>query len=117
MPRFQADNVTGKTCPVIRDDVLGVIADNPDADRRHLAAILGCSEQTVQRRLEGNNVRGGKSGTHTRVLLISGLVERWASDTLGFSFTTVVCGTKIRVGLTADGIPIATVLLTSSSIC
>ena len=34
----------------------------------------------MQRRLEGNNVRGGKYTTPTRVLLTSGLVTQWAAE-------------------------------------
>ena len=78
MPRFQADNVARKTSPITREDVLAAQDANPDANRHGLAAILGCSEQTVQRRLEGNNVRGGKHSTPTRVLLTASLVENWA---------------------------------------
>ncbi len=80
MPRFAADNLTRKTSPVTRDDVLEAMEAHPGANRRQLAARLGCSEQTVQRRLEGNNARGGKHTTPTRVLLTSGLVEKWALD-------------------------------------
>ena len=80
MPRFQADNVTRKTSPITRGDVLAAIEEHPYANRHELAALLGCSEQTVQRRLEGNNARGGKHTTPTRVLLTSGLVERWALE-------------------------------------
>ncbi|MCY3578900.1 MAG: site-specific DNA-methyltransferase [bacterium] len=80
MPRFQADNVTRKTSPITRADVLAALEDHPGSNRHELAALLGCSEQTVQRRLEGNNVRGGKHGTPTRVLLTGGLVEQWAVD-------------------------------------
>ncbi len=78
MPRYQADNIARKTSPVTRDDVLAAMAAHPDARRHELAAMLGCSEQTVQRRLEGNNVRGGKHDTPTRVLLTNGLIEQWA---------------------------------------
>lgn len=80
MPRFQADNVRNKKSPVTREDVLRAKESRPDATRHELAAILGCSEQTVQRRLEGNNVRGGKHSTPTKVLLTSGMVEKWAAD-------------------------------------
>ena len=80
MPRFAADNLTRKTSPVTRDDVLEAMEAHPGANRRQLAARLGCSEQTVQRRLEGNNARGGKHTTPTRMLLTSGLVEKWALD-------------------------------------
>ena len=80
MPSFQADNVRNKKSPVTRDDVLRAKQSCPDATRHELAAMLGCSEQTVQRRLEGNNVRGGKHSTPTKVLLTSGLLEGWAAD-------------------------------------
>ena len=52
MPRFQANNVGRKTSPVTREAVLAAQMANPDAGRRKLAGLLGCSEQTVQRRLE-----------------------------------------------------------------
>ena len=42
--------------------------------------MLGCSEQTVQRRLEGNNARGGKYECSTKVLLTGAMVEKWAAD-------------------------------------
>ena len=78
MPRYQADNISRKTSPITREDVLAALESNPDADRHTLARLLGCSEQTVQRRLEGNNVRGGKHSTPTRVRLTGGLIEQWA---------------------------------------
>lgn len=80
MPSFQADNVTRKTSPITRADVQAAMEANPEATRHELAEILGCSEQTVQRRLEGNNVRGGKHTTPTRVRLTGGMVEQWALD-------------------------------------
>ena len=80
MPRFQADNVARKTSPVTRSDVKSAMVSNPEYDRRQIAAILGCSEQTVQRRLEGNNARGGRQATPTRVRLTAGMVEQWALD-------------------------------------
>ena len=52
----------------------------PDYNRYQLAALLGVSEQTVQRRLEHNNVRGGKYATQTRVRLVGGLVEQWGAQ-------------------------------------
>ena len=55
------------------------LRDRPGATRHELAAVLGCSEQTVQRRLEHNNVRGGKPIPGTRVLQTSAMVAEWAS--------------------------------------
>jgi site-specific DNA-methyltransferase (adenine-specific) len=46
-------------------------------DRFQIAKIIGCSEQTVQRRLENNNVRGGKYATQTKVKIVGGLVQKW----------------------------------------
>ena len=69
MPRFQADNVRGKKVKVTRETVLVAKAQHPTASRYELAALLGCSEQTVQRRLEDNNVRGGENAPSTKILL------------------------------------------------
>ena len=80
MPRFQADNVRRKTSPVTRSQVLEAKRQRPDAKRHELAALLGCSEQTIQRRLEGNNVRGGKHATATKVLLTGCMVADWAEE-------------------------------------
>ena len=80
MPRFQADNVRGKSQSVTREDVVRVMHQFPNANRYELAKILKCSEQTIQRRLEGNNVRGGKYGTGTKVLLTGCMLSEWAEN-------------------------------------
>ena len=80
MPRFQADNVRGKSQSVTQGDVVRVMRRFPDANRYELAKILKCSEQTIQRRLEGNNVRGGKYGSGTKVLLTGCMVSEWAEN-------------------------------------
>lgn len=80
MPRLQADNVRRKTSPVTRERVLEAVERNPVAGRRQLARELGCSEQTVHRRLEGNNARGGRRGPATKVKLTGCLLERWAEE-------------------------------------
>ncbi len=80
MPRFQADNVRGKRVKVTREAVLAAKAQHPTANRHELAAILGCSEQTVQRRLEGNNVRGGKHEPSTKIMLTGYMVTDWAEE-------------------------------------
>lgn len=80
LPRIQADVVTGKRQPVTREAIEAAKAAHPTASRDELASILGCSEQTIDRRLNGNNVRGGKHAVQTRVLLTAGLVERFAHD-------------------------------------
>ena len=80
MPRIQADNVSAKKVKITREQVLAAQRDNPGFDKYQLAALLGCSEQTIDRRLKHNNVRGGKYAPQTRVQLTAGLVERWAAD-------------------------------------
>ena len=80
IPRFQADNVRGKKVRITREEVLAAKARNPGANRYQLAALLGCSEQTVQRRLEDNNVRGGKTAVATKVLLTGCMVSDWAEE-------------------------------------
>ena len=80
MPRFQANLVRGKTRSVTKQDVLAMQAKHPQANRHQLAELLGCSEQTVQRRLEGNNVRGGKQNAGTKVVLTGCLVAEWAEQ-------------------------------------
>jgi len=80
MPRIQADNVSAKKVKITREQVLNAQQANPGLDKYQLAALLGCSEQTIDRRLKNNNVRGGKYATQTRVQLTAGLVEQWATE-------------------------------------
>ncbi|MEK6285546.1 MAG: site-specific DNA-methyltransferase [Acidobacteriota bacterium] len=78
MPKVQAEAVSRKKSKITREDVLEAMAENPKLNRDQLAKLLGCSEQTIDRRLNGNNIRGGKSETQTRVKIVGGLVEEWA---------------------------------------
>ncbi len=80
MPRIQADNVSAKKVKITREQVVAAQRANPGFDKYQLAALLGCSEQTIDRRLKNNNARGGKYAPQTRVQLTAGLVEQWASD-------------------------------------
>ncbi len=80
MPRIQADNVRGKKVRVTREQVLAALAERPDANRNQLAEILGCSEQTIQRRLEHNNIRGGRRSCATKVKLTGNLIVEWAEQ-------------------------------------
>ena len=52
----------------------------PNYNRYQLAAYLGCSEQTIDRRLNGNNIRGGKHEVQTRVKLVGGPLEQYAYE-------------------------------------
>ncbi len=78
VPKIQAHNVGRRRSPITEDDVLRATADNPNLSRYQIAALLGCSEQTVDRRLNGNNIRGGKYDTQTRVKIVGGMIEDWA---------------------------------------
>jgi DNA modification methylase len=80
MPRVSAEAVTRKRSPITQDDVLRVLAEFPNLRRHEIAAKLGCSEQTVDRRMNGNNIRGGKYEAQTRVKFVAGMVEQWAMD-------------------------------------
>lgn len=80
MPRYQANNVRKKRIAITKDDILAVKAQNPDASRYELARLLQCSEQTIQRRLENNNVRGGKQSNSTKILLTGCHLAHWAED-------------------------------------
>ncbi|MFN7210635.1 MAG: DNA-methyltransferase [Aggregatilineales bacterium] len=80
MPRIMAENRSNKRSPVTREQVLQAMAEHPDYSRQKIAKLLGCSEQTVQRRLQGNNVRGGKYAPQTRVHLVGGLLEAMALE-------------------------------------
>jgi site-specific DNA-methyltransferase (adenine-specific) len=78
MPKIQAEALNQRRSPVTREMVLKATQECPEANRYQLARLLGCSEQTIDRRLNGNNIRGGKYETQTRVKIVGGLVEDWA---------------------------------------
>jgi DNA modification methylase len=78
MPKIQAEAVTQRKSAVTRADVLNAMKENPGFNRYKLAALLKCSEQTIDRRLNGNNIRGGKYEIQTRVKIVGGLIEEWA---------------------------------------
>ncbi len=80
MPRIQADNISSKRSGITREQVLFAQQEHPDFNRYQLAELLGCSEQTVDRRLNHNNVRGGKYAAQTKVKLVGGLMQDWAED-------------------------------------
>ncbi len=80
MPRIQADNVSNKRVKITREQVLQAQREHPTFNRYQLAELLGCSEQTIDRRLNNNNVRGGKYTVQRKVKLVGGLIEQWADD-------------------------------------
>ena len=80
MPRIQAEAIHRRKSSVTREDVLQAMTEHPGFNRYQIASLLGCSEQTVDRRLNGNNIRGGKHDVQTRVKIVGGLVEQWALE-------------------------------------
>lgn len=80
MPRVQADVVHNKRSSITREDVLQAMAANPGFNRYQLAKHLGCSEQTIDRRLHGNNIRGGKYKDQTKVKIVGGFIEEWGQE-------------------------------------
>lgn len=80
IPRIQAPNTSKLRSPITKEDVLAAKKKYPDYNRNKLAELLGCSEQTIDRRLNGNNIRGGKYNTQTRVCLVGHYLERYAYD-------------------------------------
>lgn len=78
MPKFQAMNIHNQKSKVTKEMVLEAQRKHPNYNRYQLAEILGCSEQTVDRRLHGNNIRGGKYETQTKVKLIGSYLEEYA---------------------------------------
>lgn len=80
MPRIQAQTLSRQRSPVTREQILEAMQKHPDFNRYQLAELLGCSEQTIDRRLNGNNIRGGKYDTQTRVHLVASLIEQAGSD-------------------------------------
>lgn len=78
MPKIQIANPSKQRVNVTREDVLRVKAEHPDYNRKQIGAILGCSEQTVDRRLNGVNIRGGKYVTQTRVQLVGSILQDFA---------------------------------------
>ncbi|MFB2924315.1 DNA-methyltransferase [Aerosakkonema funiforme] len=80
MPKIQALNISNQKCKVTREMVLEARQKYPNYNRYQLAKLLGCSEQTIDRRLHGNNIRGGKYQTQTRVKLVGHYLEKYAQD-------------------------------------
>ena len=81
IPRIMAENVTRwKRGDITREKVLEAMSRNPGASRYEIARILSCSEQTVDRRLKGNNIRGGKYEAQTCVKMVCGILEEFAYE-------------------------------------
>jgi DNA modification methylase len=80
MPRIMAENVSRRKVDITREQISAVWSKHPRHNRRQIAALLGCSEQTVDRRMKGNNIRGGKYETQTRVKVVGGMLEEFGLE-------------------------------------
>ena len=80
MPKIMAENVSRRKIGLTKEQILEAKKKHPTWNRYKLAEHFGCSEQTIDRRLNGNNIRGGKYQTQTRVFLVGGLIEEAANE-------------------------------------
>lgn len=78
MPRIMGLNPSNRKCAVTREMVLQAQYQYPSYNRYQLATLLNCSEQTIDRRLNGNNIRGGRYASGTHVKLVGGNIEQYA---------------------------------------
>ncbi len=76
MPRIMAENITRRKVTITKEQIVAAQRQNPSFTRYQLAEKLQCSEQTIDRRLNGNNVRGGKYENQTRVKIVGGFIEK-----------------------------------------
>lgn len=80
MPKIMGTNPSNRKCSVTKEMILEAKKEHPDYNRYQLAELLHCSEQTIDRRLNGNNIRGGKYSPGTHVKLVGGNLEQYAYD-------------------------------------
>lgn len=79
MPKIQAETRSSrKRIQLTREQVLAAAAELGTESRYVLAEHFGVSEQTIDRRLKGVNIRGGKYQTQTRVRHVAGMIEEMA---------------------------------------
>lgn len=78
MPKIMAENVSRRKVNLSKEEILKVKHKYPEWNRYQLAEYFNCSEQTIDRRLNGNNIRGGKYQAQTRVYLVGGFIEEAA---------------------------------------
>ena len=80
MPKIQMPNPAKHKVSLSKAEILDIQKQNPSMKRNDLAAYFGCSEQTIDRRLNGNNIRGGKYLTQTRVELVGHYLQQFAKE-------------------------------------
>ena len=102
MPRIMAENVSRRKINLSREEIIKVKEKNPDWNRYQLAEYFNCSEQTIDRRLKGNNIRGGNINLRLESSWLVVLLKkrRWKRV---FTYMIVAYGSKTQLGRTQDG--------------
>lgn len=80
MPKIMAENVSRRKVNITKEEIQEEWGKHPGYSRKQIAELMGCSEQTIDRRMNGNNVRGGKYSTQTRVKLVGDMLEKAAYE-------------------------------------
>lgn len=80
LPRFQAETISARRHSLTEEEIRAHMQATGVADRRVLAAHFGVSEQTIDRRLNGNNIRGGKYAPQSRVFMARPFLEQAIAD-------------------------------------
>lgn len=80
MPKIMGSNPSNRKCSITREMVMDAKNAHPEYNRYQLAGLLHCSEQTIDRRMNGNNVRGGRYACGTHVKLVGGYIEQYAYE-------------------------------------
>lgn len=80
MPKIQAETRGNRRIKLTREEVEAAALELGTRSRYELAAHFGVSEQTIDRRINGVNIRGGKYQTQTRIKHVAGMIEQMALD-------------------------------------
>lgn len=80
MPKIMAENISRRSVQLTKEQIEAAMRLHPSWNRRQLAECFDCSEQTIDRRMRGNNVRGGKYQSQTRVYLVGGFLQEAALE-------------------------------------
>jgi len=80
LPKIQAEKLGGNRLSVNKEDILKVLGENPEWNRYQIAKFFNVSEQTIDRRLKNNNIRGGKYKPQTRINLVGSMLTDYAYE-------------------------------------
>jgi DNA modification methylase len=86
MPKIQAETIGKRRIDLTREQVEKASLELGTHSRYELAEHFGVSEQTIDRRLNGVNIRGGKYQTQTRVKHVAGMIEQFALEAGLFTY-------------------------------